>query len=338
MNCPKCGTEVAADAKSCGMCGLVFEAPGPAAQGQAGPQIPAAPSAPVGQQVGQVILPEGISPKAPAAPRPVDAPEAPGPSVPGPSAQAAPVIPAAPEPAPRRTGRAALDMEAMEPEVFEAPKPDIKMFVLLGIVLLGVGGFLTVRSFKKEVEPPPAAQPAPAPVVVKPPPDPLVESCKAGIVGQGFLSVEAEAYCEDSPEAWARAEEVQKARAATIPTVRADEVMDVMVVPVKGETTPKGLVRVYVYLVMSDPQNRACAAASGALDVSMEPQPVGGLKGKPLAPERFRREALPGRNRPTVHAFLGTAEFDPAAVGGAGVMVTVRFDNGRLEHQAAVSF
>jgi hypothetical protein len=226
----------------------------------------------------------------------------------------------------------------MEEISFEQPKSDPKKLILFGIVLLGFGGYFAFRPPKMDEPPPPPVQTAPLPAVVKPPPDPRVESCKQGLVDQGFLMVEAEAHCLDTPEAWARAKPVQEARAASLVFTAVNQVMDVQIVPIKGALTPEGRIRVYLYLILSDAQNRLCAVASGGVEVTTEIAPVLRAPDKPISRERFRRATLPVHNQPTVHAFLGVMEFDSQAVAGQMMTITLKFDGGRLEHQAVVTF
>lgn len=350
MKCPQCGVEQANDAQTCSFCGRVLKGdPG------TGFALPGAGDASRGQQVGKIILPEGVSPNAPApgaAGLPAD-PSAPasgraaGPGAPagprglGPGGFGFPSPPPAgpptgshPTPTP---GQKKAEGAASEPEfeVYQPPKTDIKKLILPGIALLAAGGYLL---YTKAMEaPPPPPPPAPAVAVVKPP-DPAVESCKKGLVGQGFLAVEADAFCEDTPETRARVKEVLQARAATMNTIGGDFVTDIQALPVRGETTPAGLVRVYLYAVFTDTQNRQCALGAGNVEVVFEPAAAVPLKPPPLTVERFRREALAGRDRPTLHAYLGAADFDPAVLAGQSLLVTIRFDNGRLENQAAITF
>ncbi|MBI5883990.1 MAG: hypothetical protein HZB91_12905 [Elusimicrobia bacterium] len=327
MKCARCGTEQPDDLQVCARCGHVLKEEG-------GPsfQLPSAPAEATGQQVGKIILPEGFAPKPPA---PGGAPP-PGQGAP----PAAPVFPATqdkkpPEPTPKpgRPAPGEFDME-----VIERPKSDPKTPILLGIVLLGFGGYFAFRPPKMEAPPPPPVQTAPSTAAVKPPPDPKVESCKQGLVDQGFLLVEAEAYCLGTPETWARVKQLQEARVASISFAEVNTVMDVQIVPIKGALTPEGRIRVYLYLILSDAQNRPCAVLSGSVVVTTEISPVLRFPDKPISRERFRRATLPVHNQPTVHAFLGVMEFDSQAVAGQMMTVSLQFDGDRLDHQAVVTF
>ncbi|MFA6315783.1 MAG: hypothetical protein WC943_00030 [Elusimicrobiota bacterium] len=326
MKCPGCGGEQPDEGAVCSLCGASLK-------GGAGFQLPSAPSQAIGQQVGKIILPEGFGPK-PSFP----AASAPGTPKPRPAAPAFPSAPTPPGRAP--AGLASEDVE-LDAEDFAPPKNDIKKLILPGVVLLGLGGYFALRPQGGEA-PAPVAQPqvmvSTAPAPPPPPPDPKIEDCKKGLTGQGFLLVEAEAYCLDTPEAWTRVKTVQEARMASLAFTEPSYMMDATIVPAKGEPTAGGILPLYLYMVLSDAKNQPSAVTHGNFEVTTEMAPVEPMRDLPLKKESFRRAVLPGSDRPTVHAFLGVMGFDAKAVAGQMMMVGLKFDDGRLEHQAVVTF
>ncbi|MBI5622479.1 MAG: hypothetical protein HY924_01735 [Elusimicrobia bacterium] len=325
MKCPGCGREQPEGAAACVACGRPFEP-------QAGTslQLPSAPTQATGQRVGKIILPEGIAPQ-PAQPVPTPRPS------PVPTPKPFPINPAGP---PTQSKHVGFDME---PVSSETPKSDVKKLVLPGVILLGLGGYFALRPRAPESPAPevqaPAVAVATATAVAAPPPlDPAVESCKQGLVGQGFLGAEAEAYCLNTPAAWSRVKTIQAARRAAMSFTDPGHIVDVTLVPVKGEVTAEGRVRLYVYAVLNDNQNKSVGVNGGEFELTSEVPPVSRLPNRALVPEDFRRGVLTGHVMSTVHAFLGIMEFDAQATAGQMVAIGFKFDSGRLEHQAVVTF